>query len=284
MKIKSLALTTAIAIGGTISTGSATPAGAFNLFFGEDIDANTSNSATSLQNSNTAKNSFLSSLIPTNPSTEGFESITPGFYTTIGLSNITGASISTTSPTGGVSDNNPNINPNTNPNKGRFAISGSQYYEVGSTTVGGAKTTTTVTFASPIAAFGFYATDIENADGITLQLNDSNNTTLTRPRSAQFNPDGISPLNKSGSALFYGFIAQNPGETFNSVTFNLVSTETGKVNDRFSLDNLTVATSAEVRNFGAAATSVPEPLTMMGTLLGGGVVLRLRKKLKTIRK
>jgi hypothetical protein len=275
MKIKSLALTTAIAIGGTIATGSATPAGAFNLFFGEDIDANTSNSATSVQNSNTAKDSFLSNLIPTNPTTEGFESITPGFYTTVGLPNITGASISTTSPTGGVS--------NINPNNGRFAISGSQYYEVGSTTVGGAKTTTTITFSDPIAAFGFYATDIENADGITLQLNDSNNTTLTRPRSAQFNLDG-SPLNKSGSALFYGFIAQNPGETFNSVTFSLVSTASDKVNDRFSLDNLTVATSAEVRNFGTAATSVPEPLTTIGTLIGGGVVLRLRKKLKSSNK
>jgi hypothetical protein len=276
VKIKSLALTTAMAIGGTIATGSATPAGAFNLFFGEDIDANTSISDNSLRDSNTAKDSFLSKLIPTNPTTESFDSITPGFYTTIGLPNITGASISTTSPTGGVSDNNPNINPDTNLNKGRFAISGSQYYEVGSTTVGGAKTTTTVTFANPIAAFGFYATDIENADGIALQLNDSNNTTLIRPRSAQ--------VNTSGSALFYGFIAQNPGETFNSVTFSLVSTETGKVNDRFSLDNLTVATSAEVRNFGAAATSVPEPFTMMGTLLGGGVVLRLRKKLKSSNK
>jgi hypothetical protein len=275
MKIKFLALTTGITIGSTIASGALTPANAFNLFFGEDINASTSNTATSLQKSNAAKDSFLFELIPTNPSTEGFEGITPGFATTTNLPNITGATISTTSPTSGVS--------NLNPNNGRFAILGSQYYEVGSTTtVGGAKTTATITFNNPIAAFGFYATDIENADGISLQLNDINNTMLIRPRSAQFNLDG-SPLNKSGAALFYGLIAQNSGETFNSVTFSLVSTATDKVNDRFGIDNLIVATSAQVKNFGAT-TAVPEPLTIVGTLLGGTVALRLRKKLKSSNK
>ena len=259
VKIKSLALTTSIAISGIIASGSVTPASAFSIFFGEDISAGSNNSATSIKNSIDAEKSFLLNLNSPN-APESFEGITTGISATTALPNI-GASISTTSPSSGVSNT---------PLNGRFAISGSNYYEVGSTTIGGVKTTTTVTFANPIAAVGFYATDLENQEGITLQLNDAANTLIGVQRTAA--------VSTNGSALYYGLIAQNLGETFTSVTFSLAPVTLDKENDRFGLDNLTFATLAQVNS---AATAVPEPLTIIGTLIGGSAALRMKKKLKS---
>jgi hypothetical protein len=299
MKIKSLALTTAMAIGGTIATGSVMPAMAitFNpLYFGEDINAN--GGANAIPNSLSAATNFLSSSNLISYTTQNFDSVllpapsanstiralTPGM--TLTTTDFPGtSSIITTSTevpqtgnttfnfsTKGVrfNDTDPTpIFPLTTPNpsaNGRFAISGTQYYEVGNGTF-------TVTFSNPMAALGFYATDVEDLTGMVLTFDNDPTKTLTIPRSA-----GAGNTNKS--ALYYGFVAANPSEVFTSVTFGRSVNDS---NDKFGLDDLTFATPSQVRNF-AAATSVPEPLTMMGTLLGGGAVLRLRKKLKTSRK
>ena len=267
MKIKSLTLTTSIAVSGIIASGSVVPASAFSIFFGEDIGANSDNSA--IPKSIIAKDAFFGKFTGPAPATEGFESFNLG--DSAANLNSVGASIQTSnSYLSGVSNQ---------PYNGRFAISGTKYYEVGNTAtiVGGVptnKTTTTLTFNSPIAALGFYATDIENDDGITLQLNNSINgfnTPLTLQRTAA--------VNTSGSALYYGFVGAADGsETFDSVTFSLVSVDQYKVNDRFGIDNLTVATLSQLNS---SATAVPEPLTIVGTLIGGSAALRIRKKLKS---
>jgi hypothetical protein len=288
VKIKSLALTTAIAIGGTIATGSVMPASAitFNpLYFGEDINAN--GGANPIPNSLSAANNFLSSSNLIGYTTQNFDSVTlpaPSANsttraltsgTTLTTTDFPGtSSITTTSTevpqtgnttfnfsTKGVRFNDTATTPTAN---GRFAISGSQYYDVGNGTF-------TVTFSNPMAALGFYATDVEDLTGMILTFDNDPNKTLTIPRSA-----GAGNTNKS--ALYYGFVAANPSEIFTSVTFGRSVNDS---NDKFGLDDLTFATPSQVRNF-AATTSVPEPLTMMGTLLGGGAVLRLRKKLKAI--
>jgi hypothetical protein len=288
MKIRSLALTTAIAIGGTISTGSVMPAHAitFNpLYFGEDINAN--GGANAIPNSLSAANDFLS---PTtgnliSPTTQTFDSViltpsadastrlfTPGTPLTTadfpGTSNITTTSTevaqttTTTFATKGIRFNDTATTPTFN---GRFAISGNNYYDVGNGTF-------TITFSNPMAALGFYATDVEDPTGLILTFDNDPNKTLTIPRSA-----GAGNTDKS--ALYYGFIAANSSETFTSVTFGRSVNDS---NDKFGLDNISFATPSQVRNF--AATSVPEPLTIVSTLLGGGAAMRLRKKLESSNK
>jgi hypothetical protein len=259
MKIKHFALTTGMAIGATIASGTISPASAFTVFLGEDVGAN--GNASAIPNSQAQELAFLSNL--TSFQTEGFEGIPAGFSNTTALSGIGGATITTAnSATSGVS-NMPTAG-------GRFPISGSNYYEVGTT---GGLTTTTITFASQIAAFGFYATDLENVEGITLQLNDTNNTLQTINPTA----NGI-----SGAALYYGFIADDSTQTFNSVTFSLTTpvSDPNKLNDRFGIDNLTVATLAQLNS----STAVPEPFTIIGTLVGGTAAWRMRKKLKSTSK
>jgi hypothetical protein len=290
MKIKSLAVTTALAISGTISTGCVMPTMAitFNpLYFGEDINAD--GGANPIPNSLLAATNFLSSNNLSSYTTQNFDSVTlappsanpatraltPG--TALTTSDFPEASsITTTSTevpqmgtifnfsTKGVRFNDTATTPTEN---GRFAISGSQYYDVGNGTF-------TITFGNPMAALGFYATDIEDSTGIILTFDNNPAKTLTIPRST-----GAGNIDKS--ALYYGFVAANSSEVFNSVTFGRSIIDS---NDKFGLDDLSFATPAQVRNFGAVATSVPEPMTIVGTLLGGSAILRLRKKFTTIRK
>jgi hypothetical protein len=259
-KIKQITLTTGLAIGGIVASGSVMPAGAFSLFFGEDVNAD--RNINNIPNSKAAETAFLSKL--TGYQTEGFEGITTGFSQTTALTNAT---ITTNLVTSGVSDIL--INPMTGLPTGRFPIgsSSTKYYEVGSA---GSNTTTTITFNNSIAAFGFYATDIENLEGIQIQLNDSANTLLTWTRTA------TTPV--SGSAMYYGIVAQNLGETFTSATFSLSPVTPDKQQDRFGLDNLSFATFAQLK---ASATAVPEPFTVIGTLIGGTAAFRMRKRLKS---
>jgi hypothetical protein len=256
-KIKQITLTTGLAIGGIVASGSVMPAGAFSLFFGEDVNAD--RNINNIPKSQAAETAFISKLTGSQP--EGFEGITTGFSQTTALTNAT---ITTNSATSGVSDIL--INPMTGLPTGRFPIGGTKYYEVGST---GGSTTTTITFNNSIAAFGFYATDIENLAGIQIQLNDSANTLLTWARTA------ATPV--SGSAMYYGIVAQNLGETFTSATFSLAPVTPDKQQDRFGLDNLSFATFSQLK---ASATAVPEPFTTIGTLIGGTAAFRMRKRLK----
>jgi hypothetical protein len=250
VKLKSLALTTGIAAIGIVASGSVTSASAFQIFFGEDTGANTG--ANPIPNSIAAETAFLSNLSGTG--TETFESFADGNP----ASNITFPGVGTatiTSLTGRVLSTQAL-------SVGRFPILGSsKYYEVGAGTF-------TINFATPVAAFGFYGTDIGDVNGqLTLQLNDSNNTLLNV---------GNTLNGPNGSALYYGFIAQNPGQTFTSMTFG--NTNIG--GDFFGFDNLTVGTLDQV-SVPTGSTSVPEPFSIVGTIVGGSAAFRMRKKLKS---
>jgi hypothetical protein len=295
MKIKFLALTTGITICSTIASGVFAPAMAvtFDLgSFGEDINANgglnfvPNNSSAAwraedrfrskLSGSPNTQN-FDSVILPTPSSDPIIRALTPGTPLTIanfpGTSSITTTStevaqtLTTTFATKGVRFNDSVSTPTEN---GRFATSGTNYYEVGNGTF-------TITFTNPMAALGFYATDVENQEGITLQFDNDPTRTLTIPRT-------LAAGNTDKSLLYYGFVAANSSEIFTTVRFGISPvSDPDKANDKFGLDDLTFATSAQVRNFGAT-TAVPEPLTIVGTLLGGTVALRLRKKLKSSNK
>lgn len=246
VKIKSLVLTTGIAVTGIFASGAFDPAQAFTIFFGEDTGANVG--ANPIPNSIAAEASFLSNL--TGTGTETFE----GFANGATASNINFPGVGTatiTSSTGTVV-----TGANT---AGRFPVLGSNnYYEVGNGTF-------TINFANPVAAFGFYGTDIGDFNGqVTLALNNGLSSVLTVPNT----------LNApNGSALYFGLIAQNAGETFTQVTFGNTNVGT----DFFGFDNLTVGTLSQV----TPATAVPEPFTIIGTLIGGTAALRMRKKLKS---
>jgi hypothetical protein len=241
VKLKSFVLTTGIAVSGIVASGAFAPAQAFTVFFGEDASAG--GNVGNIPNSNIAAGNFLSNL--SGSGTETFDGFTVG--TTPSTITFPGIGSAGFAGVGSVQSAN---------TYGAFPISASNYYSV---SVAG---TFTINFASPVAAFGFYGTDIGDVNGrLTLQLNDANNTLLTVPNTTT----------PSGSALYYGFIA-GAGETFTSVTFG----NTNGGNDFFGFDNLTVGNLAQVQS----PTAVPEPFTIIGTLVGGTAALRMRKKLK----
>jgi hypothetical protein len=271
MKIKHFALTTGIAIGATIASGTIDPASAFTVFLGEDVGANGNINAIPNSQAKAKELDFLSRL--TSYQTEDFEGILAGSNTTT-LVGIDATITTANSITSGVS-NVPYGSPIPGfPNftNSRFPISENQYYEVGTTN---GVTTTKITFANPMAAFGFYATDIENQEGITLLLEGTNgiNTPFVIPTQAN---------GTSGAALYYGLIADNSTQQFNSLTFSLTTpvSNQNKLNDRFGIDNLTGASFAQIK----PSTAVPEPFTIIGTLVGGTAAWRMRKKLKSTAK
>lgn len=268
MKIKSLALTAGIAIGGIIASGAFTPAQAFTVFFGEDrnasIGANPVNGTNPLTNSDAARANFVSNL--TNVGTQTFESYATGATTPLVVT-YPGAGTSTFD---GTLTGPGNIR-NGATSAGRFPVSGTQSYEV---TANGF----TINFNTPVAAFGLYGTDIGDFNGqLTLQLNDTANTLLTVPNS--FGVNGTPAAAPNGSALYYSFLTTDPNQTFTRVTFG--NTAAGV--DIFGFDNLTVGTPLQVIGFNSAQ-SVPEPFTVIGSLIGGTAAFRMRKKLKSTNK
>jgi hypothetical protein len=87
----------------------------------------------------------------------------------------------------------------------------------------------------------------------------------------------------------FGYSAQNPFTTYTK-TFTVQSSESAKFS--FLENAPRVAGGTIISNFlltnttapAAAPTSVPEPFTVIGTLVGGTAAIRMRKKLKLDRK
>jgi hypothetical protein len=254
MNFKSLVLTTGIAVTGLVASGAVAPAQAFTTYFGEDLDSEISGIRTGSAGAETAFLARLNTIGTEN--FEGFATGATGVTANFGATGVTGAISSTT---GSVSSGANGV--------GRFPVSGSKFYEVGSGTF-------TINFNTAVAAFGFYGADLGDFDGqLTLGL--SNGNTLIVPHTFGPNPNGA----PNGSLLYYGLIADNAGETFTSMTFG--NTQPGV--DFFGFDDLTVGTLAQVVP-PTGSTDVPEPFTIIGTLVGGSAALRMRKNLKSSNK
>ena len=208
------------------------------FFFGEDLGLGEYVPLSSWVNADAAQASFLSKLIGVG--TETFE----GFGTTTAPLDLTfpGAGTATLSGSGSVWATSPG---STN-GIGRYATSGSRYWDTGSLF--------TITFTNPIAAFGFYGIDIGDYNG---------QVTLTTSHGDVFNI-GNTVNGLGGSVLFWGII--DVEKPFSSLTFG----NTAAGSDYFAFDDMTIGTAQQV------VTEVPEPgmLALLGIGLGAGILRR----------
>lgn len=217
--------------------GAAAPAAAQTIYYGQN-NAGTANAAITQ-----ARSDFLSSL--SGVGTESFESFADNVSAPITL-NFPGAGAATLTGTGRTE---------TGDQSGANSVSGSRYYFVETGAGAGVGSEFTISFANPIAAFGFFGRDLGDS---------GSNLFLRLTRAAGGTTDVQVPYNvstqslSSGNLLFFGMIdATNP---FTSIEFR--STSGG---DFFGFDDMTIGTAQQV-NQGV----VPEPSTyaLMATGLG----------------
>ena len=253
--------------------GKTTPAQAFSIYFGEDLSSNENARLTASPNADAARTDFLSRLV--NVGTETFESA--ALWTEAPLSISFGAAGTATMGGDGYIATTVRQLPNgkyaitpTGTNTGRYPISGRQYWE--------SWEDFSIDFSKPIAAFGFYGTDIGDINGnLTLTLLNS----LTGfSQNITVNHTSGRPANMGGSVLYFGLIA-DASQVFNKVRF----TNNSGGYDAFGFDNMTIGSIDQVALLEPAGAievvplsePVPEPLTMAGMALGGAMLTGARR-------
>ena len=119
-----------------------------------------------------------------------------------------------------------------------------------------------IDFSKPIAAFGFYGTDIGDASGqVTLTLTDVNNmvTSLTIP-----NPT----FSFDGSQLFYGFV--DTANSYKSIAFG----NTSAGGDNFGFDDMVIGDLGQLKN--PPVLGLPGTLALMSLALVAAASVRRR--------
>ena len=213
-------------------------------YFGENTNPGQAVSGAPL----TAHNTFLAQL--TGVSVEDFEGFAAGpAPASLSFTGSAGAINAAFSGSSGQICATPSCGGST-----RFATSGSHYFDVSSTI--------TAAFSTPIAAFGFYGTDVGDISGqLSLVLHHA-----TGPDTVIVIPHTVGA--PDGSLLFFGVIdTANP---FISVSF--LNSQAG--NDFFGFDDMIVGDVQQVTG------GVPEPTTwamMVGGLALAGAAMRRRK-------
>ena len=212
-------VTAAAAIGVTA------PTHAYTIFFGEDLNDSYDTPLSSLPNAQTAAANFLSRLTETG--IETFDSFAPITASPLTLT-FPGGKTATLNGSGSIYS----VTPGRTNGVGRYAISGSNYWEANAESGH-----FSITFNQKVAAFGFYGIDIGDFGGqLVLTLGGDSNRQVTVPNTIG------SYGSTDGSVLYFGIIANNPDEYFTSVLFNMSTGE----GDFFGFDNMTFGNIEQV--------------------------------------
>ena len=224
----------------TLALASAAASASPTTFFGEDLHGATA-TATVHPNADNARDDFFSHLI--NVGTETFEGYSAGATPPLAV-NFGTAGTATLTGSGQILTGN---------NSNAFPISGTKYFATAGAFV--------ITFSAPIAAFGFYGTDLGDFGAtLSLSLTASDNTVTTLPIP---NATGTAA---DGSALYFGFY--DTANTYKSISF----TGAGVGGDQFGFDNFSIGSQEQV-----SETPVPEP-AMLGLFGLGAIGLGLSRR------
>ena len=232
-------------------------------YFAVDSDPSPAGTVPPGGNAETARNNFLAGL--SGVGTENFEGLSPAFSPgPFGLT-FPGSTGSITATLSGNGISLYNIG-----SAGAFATSPTQYLRASTSSAVGEFS---IEFTNPIAAFGFYGTDLGDSGGGDVVLTLTNGgapQTLTVP------VGGGSPTFQSGNLIFYGFISDS--ETFTRIDFN----NTGGSNDIWGFDDMTIGDPGQVIPPTNGAVPEPGSLAIFAALgLVGFAGARRRKKNKT---
>jgi hypothetical protein len=214
-----------------------------DIYFGEDLNNSATVPLSSFPNSSGAETLFKSNLV--GAGTETFESFVAGTSAPLALA-FPGAGTATLTGTGGIVS----VTPGTTNGFGRYAISGSNYWEIEASS--SSTPSFSIDFSAPVAAFGFYGVDIGDFGGQIL-LTFTNGSTQTYTTNNTVGSGGST----DGSVLFWGVI--DTAHPFTKVAFTDTNTD-----DVFAFDNMTIGSVQQV------IPAVPEPATML--LLGSGLI------------
>jgi hypothetical protein len=241
----------AVAMAFAILSGSVAQA-APTTFFGEDLNpGGDPHILSAFPNSVAARNSFFLDLVGVG--TETFDSFSVGTNNPTATFNVPSGTVQATLNGGTIAAGSDGA--------GRYPISSPNYLFAGTSSFA-------VTFSQPIAAFGFFGTDIGDFGGtLSLTLTDTSHvvTHLTVPN--LLGTCGGTPCSDptSGSVLYFGFF--DTGDTYTSIAF----TNNSSV-DNFGFDNFSVGTLAQV-----VPTPEPASLVMLGSAVAGLVMARRRR-------
>ena len=226
------------------AAGAQCPAGGL-CYFGTDETGSADTPATNVQ-SLAARDQFFTHLAGVG--TETFEGFTPGTSVPLtltfpgaGNATLIGGDATVQSVAGGTNG------------AGRYPVSGGNFLEATSSATGGS--TFTITFAKPVAAFGFYGTDIGDF-GSQLSLVFTTAGGGTQTWTLPYTATNGTNTARDGSLLYAAFIG---GAAFTSVSFQGTSSD-----DIFGFDDMTIGSTQQV-----IITPTPEPATF--ALLGGGL-------------
>lgn len=231
-----------------VSTCIATPVLGLQIFYGQDAGLGKDTRLVNRPNADAVRDRFLSHLVDVK--TEDFENFRSGCYDDLSV-NLPKTDTITLEGKGCIR----NFPTGTN-GAGRYPISGNKYWDTFSNF--------SIIFPDPVAALGFYASDIGDFKG-HLTLTIKNNTTaktLTIPSTSNC---PIGSINcQDGSVLYFGIIAYNLSDFFTEVIFGNV----GQTGDFFGFDNLSIGSIKQIQPL-PLPKSIPEGNSALATLAFG---------------